>query len=236
MACPDCAWHLFLAIFLKIKRISDQHLARDNRVRPALHSALTTEEQIVVPFIDRIVTIPHMVPTSPSFDPSHLTRPDRSLLSYYVFVSLLAGPAFPLAFLPLFFRYTTLRYHFDEEGISMSWGILFRREIYLTYRRIQDIHLTRNILQRWMGLATISVQTASASSSPEMSIEGLLEAEQLRDYLYRQMRGMRDHPKHPTDGQPSVAAASVPKDEALTLLREIRDGLKSLVAARESRL
>ena len=41
----------------------------------------------------------------------------------------------------LYFRYHTLRYTFDEEGIDMRVGILFRREVNLTYARIQDIHL-----------------------------------------------------------------------------------------------
>jgi len=174
-----------------------------------------------------------MEPSNPTFDPAKITRPDPSLLTYYLLVSLLAGPAFPIAFLPLFFKYQTLRYHFDDEGISMSWGILFRREIYLTYRRIQDIHLTRNILQRWMGLATISVQTASGSSSPEMSIEGLLEGDHLRDYLYRKMRGVREHTDQPVAGGAADIAVE-PGDEALALLREIRDGLKQLLAAQEA--
>ena len=39
------------------------------------------------------------------------------------------------------FRYHTMRYRFDAEGVSMSWGILFRREVLLNYSRIQDIHL-----------------------------------------------------------------------------------------------
>src|SRR4051794_8833091 len=91
----------------------------------------------------QIVSIRPMEPSSPNFDPSQIARPDPSLLTYYMLVSLLAGPGFPIAFASLFFKYQTLRYHFDDEGISMSWGILFRREIYLTYRRIQDIHLTR---------------------------------------------------------------------------------------------
>src|SRR6187431_816691 len=132
-----------------------------------------------------------MEASQPPFDPSKLVRPHRSLL----------------------FKYQTLRYHFDDAGISMSWGILFRREIYLTYRRIQDIHLTRNILQRWMGLATVSVQTASGSSSPEMSIEGLLEAEQLRDYLYGKMRGVREHAGRLAGGGDAADSADAPGDE-----------------------
>src|SRR6516164_10797519 len=91
------------------------------------------------------------------FDPRTITRPDRALLGYYLFITVLSNVFSPIVFLPLFFKYETLRYLFDDEGVSMSWGLLFRREIYLTYRRIQDIHLTRNILQRWMGLATVSI-------------------------------------------------------------------------------
>jgi uncharacterized membrane protein YdbT with pleckstrin-like domain len=151
-----------------------------------------------------------------AFDPSHLERPDRALMKYYLITALLTGPLSVIVILPLFFKYETLRYKFDGEGMSMSWGILMRREIYVTYRRIQDIHLTRNLIQRWLGLATISIQTASGSSSPEMSVEGILEADALRDYLYTKMRGAREHHEE----------APAPKDEALTLLREIRDLLK----------
>jgi uncharacterized protein len=171
-----------------------------------------------------------MEPDSPTsgkpFDPRAIVRPDKSLFWYYLFAAIVTGPGFPIVFLVLFFKYETLRYRFDDSGVSMSWGILFRREIYLTYRRIQDIHLTRNILQRWMGLATVSVQTASGSSSPEMSIEGILEADALRDFLYQQMRGVREHHDGASAPAGKEGSAVSPGDEALQLLREIRDALK----------
>ena len=170
------------------------------------------------------------------FDPAGISRPDSALLRYYVVVALLTGPFFPFTFLPLFFKYETLKYRFDEEGISMSWGLLFRREIHLTYRRIQDIHLTRNLFQRWMGLATVDVQTASGSSGPEMSIEGILAAESLRDYLYAKMRGARGEslPDAPSTPDPQEAQAGDETDEALTLLYEIRDLLRQLAASKET--
>ncbi|HVC92782.1 MAG TPA: PH domain-containing protein [Pirellulales bacterium] len=163
------------------------------------------------------------------FDPLTITRPDKALMWYYLIVSLLTGPGVFVAILPLFFKYETLRYRFDGEGVSMSWGILFRREIYLTYRRIQDIHLTRNLLQRWLGQATVSIQTASGSSSPEMAIEGVLAADALRDFLYAKMRGARDHAPHE---QGSGGPAEPRGDEALGLLRDIRDALGQLAARR----
>jgi uncharacterized protein len=167
----------------------------------------------------------HAPAMSEPFRPFSITRPDPILLKYYVLVSLLAGPAFVVPLLVLLFKYHTLRYRFDDKGISMSWGVLFRRETLLTYRRIQDIHLTRNLLQRWMGLATVSIQTASGASSAEMSIEGILEAEGLRDFLYHQMRGARGLPEL------EAAAETAPSaDEALILLREIRDALVRLAS------
>lgn len=116
-------------------------------------------------------------------------RPHRKLLHYYVLSSLLFGPLFPFVFLPRYFRYRTLRYEFGDEGIAMRWGVLFRREVHLTYPRIQDIHLRSNVIERWLGLGRLLIQTASGSSKAEMTIEGLLRFEALRDFIYERMRG-----------------------------------------------
>jgi len=89
-----------------------------------------------------------------SFDPRKIERPHKSLLQYYAIMSILTGPGLLVQLPRLFFKYETLRYRFEDDGMSMKWGVLFRHEIYLTYRRIQDIHLSRNIIQRWLGLAT----------------------------------------------------------------------------------
>lgn len=159
---------------------------------------------------------------SPNFDPTIITRPVPALMVYYALVSLFTLIAAPIVILPLYFKYETLRYRFDNDGLSVSWGLLFRREVYLTYRRIQDIHLTRNLLQRWMGLATISIQTASGSATPETSIEGIYEAEELRDYLYGKMRG-----GHLELTEPSSATTSS-HDEVLGLLTDIRNNLQRL--------
>ncbi|MGK7310671.1 MAG: PH domain-containing protein [Candidatus Longimicrobiales bacterium M2_2A_002] len=118
-------------------------------------------------------------------------RPTPALMKYYVLSSLLAGPFFFFPLIPLFARYRSLRYRVDEEGISMRWGILFRREVSLNYARIQDIHLSSNVLERWLGLGKIQVQTASGSAGAEMTVEGLPDLDAMRDFLYDRMRGAR---------------------------------------------
>src|SRR5688572_9245993 len=118
-------------------------------------------------------------------------RPARVLLGYYALRSLLAGPGFPFLLLYFFFRFRTLRYTFDADGVTVRWGILFRREVSLTYARIQDIHLTSNLVERWLGLGRVQVQTASGNAAAELTIEGLLDYERVRDQLYVRMRGAR---------------------------------------------
>lgn len=160
-------------------------------------------------------------------------RPHPNLLRYYAITSLVVGPFFWMPLLPLYFRYRTMRYRFDEEGITMRWGILFRKEISLTYARIQDIHLTSNFLERWLGLARIQIQTASGSAGAEMTIEGLPEFEAIRDHLYARMRGTRAQ-------EPAAAPAALPDGaagltELTETLRAVAEELRALRAEVEGR-
>jgi putative membrane protein len=157
-------------------------------------------------------------------------RPAPELMTYYVLSSLLAGPFFFVPLIYFYFRYRTMRYDFDEEGISMRWGILFRREITLTYARIQDIHLTSNIVERWLRLARIQIQTASASASAEMTLEGLHEFELVRDFLYTRMRGVRS-----SAAAPAAATATSPQNDLASALREVAAELRAVREALEKR-
>lgn len=153
-----------------------------------------------------------------------LTRPHPHLLWLYALQALLALFLAPIVFIPLYFKYHTLHYKFDEEGISAKWGILFRREIYLTYKRIQDIHVKRNIIERWLGIGTVEVQTASGSSSAELKLEGLADYAAMRDFLYRRMRGHDLMHREPAPARP---AASAGEGDVIALLREIQRELEA---------
>ena len=102
---------------------------------------------------------------------------------------------------------------------------MFRREVHLTYPRIQDIHLRSNVVERWLGLGRLLIQTASGSSKAEMTIEGVLEFEELRDFIYDRMRGASEEGKA---GRGRSAESGAAEDLAAVLrdvageLREIR--------------
>jgi uncharacterized membrane protein YdbT with pleckstrin-like domain len=165
-----------------------------------------------------------------------ITRPHQALWTYYILTALAIPPAFPFLFPFLYFRYHSMRYSFSDDGISMSWGILFRRQVIVNYARIQDIHLKSNLVERWLGLARILVQTASGSHSAELTIEGIKEFEALRDFLYNRMRGVKDshaYPATPVVG--SLAIAAPPADALTAVLRDVAHELRAVREALEKR-
>lgn len=148
-----------------------------------------------------------------------LTRPSPTLLRYYGLAALLWGPFF---FVPLIFqvlRYRTIRYQFDAEGVTMRWGGLERREVSLAYARIQDIHVSANVLERWLGLARLEVQTASGDSKAEMTLEGLPHPLAVRDFLYTRSRGAR---------QAAPSPATEPDSSLAPVLQEIAAEMRAI--------
>src|SRR5262245_45970965 len=167
-----------------------------------------------------------------------IERPHPRLMTYYFICCLLAVPLFPILILPHYFRYHTMRYKFDAEGVSMRWGILFRREVILNYSRIQDIHLQSNFIERWLGLGRVLIQTASGSSNAEMTIEGLLEFEAVRDFLYTKMRGSKEKGASASAVSSPAASGGTMLDpanaaELVITLRAVTDEVRALRGAVE---
>ncbi|MBK9250226.1 MAG: PH domain-containing protein [Ignavibacteria bacterium] len=181
-----------------------------------------------------MITIPqdqhaHLAPVNEE-EIFKLNRPHKNLLKLFVIYSLTSLIFFPFVMIPMYFRYHTLRYKFDSEGISIAYGIFWRRESYVTYSRIQDIHVTRNIFERWLGLGTVAIQTASGSANSEESISGMMEFEQIRNFLYARMRGIHSPQKA---SQVSVTQGNTTTNEELTLLESIRDEIRATRQALE---
>ncbi len=153
-----------------------------------------------------------------------ITRPVPELLHYYFLKALASTLGFPITMPILYFRYHTMRYAFTDEGISMSWGILFRHQIMLNYSRIQDIHVRSNAIERWLGLAQIEIQTASGASA-EMTLEGLTDPAAMRNFLYSRMRGAADHKKQRT----------TESDHLTQVLEEVAAELKAIRLTLEGR-
>lgn len=169
-----------------------------------------------------------MTPNSDDDSILTINRPHADLMKYYLIASFVIPPIFPILMTIGAIRFRTMRYKFTGEGISMSWGLLFRKEIIIQYSRIQDIHLRSNMIERWLGLSKVLVQTASGSSSAEMTLEGIKEFEAVRDFLYHRMRGVKDDV--PTADATTSGSDAVGSPELAVTLREIAAELRGLRA------
>jgi putative membrane protein len=163
-----------------------------------------------------------------------IKRPHPNLLTLYLLLSLPTLFAFPFVFLPRFFKYRTLRYNFGDDGVSASWGLLFKREIHLTYRRIQDIHVSRNLIERWLGIGKVEIQTAAGRASAELAIEGMEHWGPVRDFLYGRMRGTGSVTAGKDPGAPAAVDVGA-EAEAIALLRGIKDDIEGVRRALEGR-
>ena len=161
-----------------------------------------------------------------------IERPHVSLWKYYLLCCVAIPPLFPFLVLPAWFRFHTMRYRFADDGISMSWGILFRREVIIQYARIQDIHIRSNVFERWLGLARVLVQTASGNSSSEMTLEGLRQFNDVRDFLYSKMRGVKGRAAGVSENVSSTSASDT-ADLAATM-REVAGELRMIRKVIES--
>ncbi|MDZ4802107.1 MAG: PH domain-containing protein [Bryobacteraceae bacterium] len=153
-----------------------------------------------------------------------IERPAEQLMTWYFIRAVFSTVAFPVLLPVLYFRYHTMRYRFDEEGIRMSWGILFRHEVILNYSRIQDIHVESNFLERMLGLARIEIQTAAGTSGAHMTLEGLADHMAMRDFLYSRMRGARGVAPQPRLLETDGAASG----ELVQVLQSVADELRAI--------
>lgn len=167
-----------------------------------------------------------MAPIPPAI--AAITRPIAPLWTYYLLRGLCSLFASPIVLPILYFRYHTMKYEFSEQGIRMSWGILFRREVVLNYARIQDIHLTSNFIERYLGLASIDIQTASGSATSVMTLEGMPDPEAMRDFLYSRMRGA-------VEGKSAAHTPGATTDGVASALQEVTRELRAVREAWEKR-
>ena len=83
----------------------------------------------------------------------------RWLLFGGVAVILLATVGYELAY------YRRFRYAFTEDTFDVSWGVFNRRDREIPYDRMQNVDISRTILQRALGLSEVSIETAGGGST-----------------------------------------------------------------------
>lgn len=117
-------------------------------------------------------------------------------------------------------RYRHYRYDLTDETLNIDSGVLFRREREIPLGRVQNVDISRSILQRVLGIADVGIETAGGSST-EAALQYVSHAEatRLQEGIRTRKRDLDRSESEPTATDQGSPA---PEQEA-TVLFELDD-------------
>ncbi len=159
-----------------------------------------------------------------------------------------------ISFIMLRLDYEMRWYKITDRSLRIREGVVFVREMTMTFANIQNISISQGPIQRFFGIADLKVETAGGggviqpdqgSQNPVFSMHigffrGVDNHEEIRDMMLARLKKLRDSGLGDTDERHHVAApstAQVPHDSSLidilkavhteaSLLRKSAEGLR----------
>jgi uncharacterized membrane protein YdbT with pleckstrin-like domain len=119
------------------------------------------------------------------------------------------------------FYHRSLSYKIGDEQVIVRQGVLTRAVKHVPYRTVTNITVKRGLIDRWLGLGTLEIQTAGVSGTQqaEQSLVGLADPDEVYDLVVGHLSRFRGA-MAPTQAE-EEAPSSV--DETLAaLLAEVR--------------
>ena len=121
-----------------------------------------------------------------------------------------------------------LSYYIDEDRITIHKGILSKIKQNVPYRAITDFQLHRSLYDRFLGIASIKLQTAGQSPTAtgfEAKLSGLIDWDDLLEQLRVKVKRLYPSPVTPETTK-SMANDNVLLEKILEELKEIRSALE----------
>jgi hypothetical protein len=125
--------------------------------------------------------------------------------------------------------YDSMSYELREDEINWKRGVWFRTTGIVPYNRIVNLDLRQGPLMRFLGISTLAIQTAgySGQAVPEIKIEGIEHAEELRELIRSHVRGSVSHDDGTGSAKPSSTTPVVSvHQQMLSELQQIRSLLE----------
>ncbi|TKX74928.1 hypothetical protein EXE46_06845 [Halorubrum sp. GN11_10-6_MGM] len=116
---------------------------------------------------------------------------------------LLAAFAYEVAY------YRRFEYELTEDTLDISSGVISRREREIPYRRIQNVDVSRGVVQRAIGVAAVDLETAGGSST-EGSIRFVTPDEATR--LQREVQRRKSGAGRRDEGDEAAATGTADRD------------------------
>ena len=126
-------------------------------------------------------------------------------------------------------RVATYRYRYGTDDLVVRWGLLFRHERHLPYRRIQNLNASQSIVHRFFNVIAVSIETGSGAE-PEvtMSVLPVTALEDMRRRVFAARTASMTTPDGVAAGQREAGTTLValgPRDLAIVALAQNRAAL-----------
>lgn len=117
--------------------------------------------------------------------------------------------------------YRSLSYEVQGDRVIVHAGVWTRSVKHVPYRTVTNLTVKRGILDRWLGLGTLDIQTAgmSGTSGAEQSLVGLEDAQEVYTLVAAEVQRFRGS-MAPTAAE--VEGEAVTSADILALLEEVR--------------
>jgi len=148
---------------------------------------------------------------------------------FFEFVLGLTAVVYILLWIWVGLYYESMSYELREDEINWKRGIGFRTTGIVPYNRITNLDVRQGPLMRALGISSLAIQTAgySGQAAPEIRIEAIEHAEELRELIRSQVRGCSSHDDGTGSPKPATSPSRVPTDQQiLAELQQIRSLLE----------
>jgi hypothetical protein len=144
-----------------------------------------------------------------------------------VFSVVILGGTF-LLFILLWFwvglYYESMWYELRDDEINWRRGVWFRKTGIVPYNRITNLDVRQGPFMRYLGISTLAIQTAgySGQAVPEIRIEAIEHAEELREVIRSMVRGLPTRDDGTGSGAPLSISGTPVDQQILSELKSIR--------------
>jgi putative membrane protein len=131
-------------------------------------------------------------------------------------IGLLVVGWFVIALAYQLIYYQRFDYELTEDTLDIASGVVSRRQREIPIRRVQNVDISRNVVQRVLGLSRINLETAGGSST-EASLRyvSTVEARRLQSEIARLKRGETEGEETPESAAERELFAITPKELGL---------------------
>ncbi len=153
----------------------------------------------------------------------------RGALFMLFIIAVLDGAWWLVAMLLIGPYFRSLRYEIQDDEVVVHAGIWTKSVKHVPYRTVTNLTVKRDVIDRWLGLGTLNVQTAgmSGQTGAEEHLVGLEDVQEVYDAVATELRRFRGG-MAPTQAEVEEETVPAQPDALNELLDEVRAIRRSL--------